>query len=83
MCHKIILILEPKIPFVSSRLTLYLTILEPKFHFSLFFTLKSIYFLALCKIPDRWICHTTKLILGPIFRFWALKAYFRLFDPQK
>jgi hypothetical protein len=27
--------------------------------------------------------HTTILILGPKFRFWALKAYFRLLHIQK
>jgi hypothetical protein len=46
-----------------------------------FLTPKSIFFLAPCKIPDRWIYHTTMLILGPKFRFWALEVYFCLFDP--
>jgi hypothetical protein len=27
-------------------------------------TFKNKFFLAPCKIPDRWICHTTILILG-------------------
>jgi hypothetical protein len=48
-----------------------------------FLTLKSILFLTPCKIPDRWICHTIILILEPKFRFWALAAYFRFFNPQK
>jgi hypothetical protein len=48
-----------------------------------FLTPKSIFFLTPCKIPDRWMYHTTILIVGSKFRFYALKAYFRLFDPQK
>jgi hypothetical protein len=51
--------------------------------FCTFLTPKSIYFFAPCKILDRWIYHMTILILAPKFRFWALKAYFRIFDPQK
>jgi hypothetical protein len=46
-----------------------------------FLTHKSIFFLAPCKFPERWIYHTTIPILGPKFRFWALKTYFRLTDP--
>jgi hypothetical protein len=34
-----------------------------------FSTLYSIFFLTPFKIPDRWIYHTTILILGPKFRF--------------
>jgi hypothetical protein len=48
-----------------------------------FLTPKSIFFLTLYKIPNRWICLTIILILNPKFRFWALKAYFYGFDPQK
>jgi hypothetical protein len=47
-----------------------------------FSTLWSTFFLTPCKIPDRWICHTAILFLGPKFRFRTLEAYFRLFDPQ-
>jgi hypothetical protein len=47
-----------------------------------FLTPKIMFFLAPLKIPDRWIYHTTILILGPKFRFWALEAYYSLFDPQ-
>jgi hypothetical protein len=50
---------------------------------SVFLTPKSIFFLAPFKIPERWIYHTIILILGPKFRFWALRAYLRLFDPKK
>jgi hypothetical protein len=64
-------------------------ILGPEFRFRAlksYFCLfgpKSIFFLTPCKIPDRWIYHTTILILGPKFRFWALGAYLRPFDLQK
>jgi hypothetical protein len=37
--------------------------------FSPFLTPKSIFFLAPFKILDRWIYHTTILILGHKFRF--------------
>jgi hypothetical protein len=42
-----------------------------------FLTPKSIVFLAPYKIPERWIYHTTILILRPKLSFWALGAYFR------
>jgi hypothetical protein len=48
-----------------------------------FLTPKSIFFLTTCKILNRWIYNTTIFILGPKFRFCALKAYFNLFDPKK
>jgi hypothetical protein len=48
-----------------------------------FSTSKSIIFLTTCKITNRWMYHTTTLIMGPIIRFWALKVYFQLFDPLK
>jgi hypothetical protein len=35
-----------------------------------------------CEIPDRWMYDTTILILGSKFRFWALGAYFCLFEIQ-
>jgi hypothetical protein len=70
-CHTIILILAYKSVFGLWRVIF--AILNSK----------SIFFLAPCNLPDRWIYHTTILILGPKFRFWALGAYLRLFDPQK
>jgi hypothetical protein len=45
-------------------------------------TPKSIFFLTPCKIPDRWICLTTILSLGPKFRLWALMAHFCLLIPK-
>jgi hypothetical protein len=44
-----------------------------------FLTSKSLFFLT----SDRWMYHTTILILGPELRFWALKTYFQLFDLLK
>jgi hypothetical protein len=46
-----------------------------------FLTPKSIFFLASCKIPNRWIYHTTILILGPKFRLWATNSVFGLCRP--
>jgi hypothetical protein len=40
---------------------------------------KSVFFLTSFKIPNH---HTTRLLLEPKFRFWALGAYFRLSDPN-
>jgi hypothetical protein len=48
-----------------------------------FSTLSSTFFLTPCKIPNRWICHTAIMSLGPKFRFKTLEAYFRLFWPSK
>jgi hypothetical protein len=45
-------------------------------------TPKSVFFLVRYKILDEWIYHTTILILGPKFRFWALGDYFKIFYPQ-
>jgi hypothetical protein len=44
---------------------------------------RKLFFLLRIKFSiDRHITdHTTLLILGPKFRFWALRAYFCLFDP--
>jgi hypothetical protein len=39
-------------------------------------------FLAPCKIPERWIYHTTILILGPKFRFWAWRLIFAFLTPK-
>jgi hypothetical protein len=43
-------------------------------------TPKSTYFHTPFKILDRWIYHTTILILCNKFRFWALGAYFSVLD---
>jgi hypothetical protein len=42
------------------------------------FSTPNLFNLHLHKIYDRWIwiCHTTILILGLKFRFWAFRAYF-------
>jgi hypothetical protein len=40
------------------------------------------YFRGPCKIPERWIHHTTILILGPQFLFWALKVSFAFLTPK-
>jgi hypothetical protein len=55
-----------------------ISFLALKAYFHLFDPQKYI-FLSKCKISERWIHHTTMLILGLVFRFWAV----RLFDPQK
>jgi hypothetical protein len=47
------------------------------------YNLIGILFLQLYKISNQRIYHTTILILDPIFRFWALRAYFHFVDPQK
>jgi hypothetical protein len=48
--------------------------------FFAFLTRKSIFFLTLCKIPDRIYDHTD---FGAQVPFLALKTYFRFFDPPK
>jgi hypothetical protein len=48
-----------------------------------FFASKCMFNFVPCKIPERWMFHSTTLILGPKFRFWALKACFFLYDPWK
>jgi hypothetical protein len=59
----------PQIPFLGSECL-----------FSPFWTPK-LFFLLHVKLPiDGYVTRPTLLILGPKFRFWALKAYFRLFD---
>jgi hypothetical protein len=47
-----------------------------------FLTPKNIFFLTSCKISDRWIYHTTILILEPKFRYELWGPIFTFLTPR-